>query len=234
MSKVLIVDDEPPIIDVLAYNLKQNGHTVVIARDGEQAVTLAKREQPDLIILDLMLPKIDGLEVYRLVRRDSDVPVIMLTARDSEIDRVVGLELGADDYVVKPFSVRELMVRVKNVLRRSTPRPIDTTTPDRLHIDALTLDIARHEARWHDTLLELTALEFAMLHTLARHVDQVLSREQLLELVWGYDYHDDLRVVDAVIKRLRAKLRDAAPDVEIIITVRSVGYKLTSQPEEIV
>ncbi|MBP7686362.1 MAG: response regulator transcription factor [Thermoflexales bacterium] len=233
MSKVLIVDDEPPIIDVLAYNLKQNGHTVVIARDGEQAVTLAKREQPDLIILDLMLPKIDGLEVYRIVRRDSDVPVIMLTARDSEIDRVVGLELGADDYVVKPFSVRELMVRAKNVLRRSTPRPIESAAPDRLHIDALTLDIARHEARWHDALLELTALEFAMLHTLARHVDQVLSREQLLELVWGYDYHDDLRVVDAVIKRLRAKLRDAAPDVEVIVTVRGVGYKLTSQPEPV-
>ncbi len=231
MSKILIVDDEPPIIDVLAYNLKQAGHEVVIARDGEQAVTLAKREQPDLIILDLMLPKIDGLEVYRIVRRDSDVPVIMLTARDSEIDRVVGLELGADDYVVKPFSVRELMVRVKNVLRRSSPPPIESTAPDRLHIDALTLDVARHEARWHDALLELTALEFAMLHTLARHVDQVLSREQLLELVWGYDYHDDLRVVDAVIKRLRAKLRDAAPDVEIIVTVRSVGYKLASQPE---
>lgn len=233
MSKILIVDDEPPIIDVLAYNLKQNGHAVVIARDGEQAVTLAKREQPDLIILDLMLPKIDGLEVYRIVRRDNDVPVIMLTARDSEIDRVVGLELGADDYVVKPFSVRELMVRVKNVLRRSSPPPIESTAPDRLHIDALALDVARHEARWHDALLELTALEFAMLHTLARHVDQVLSREQLLELVWGYDYHDDLRVVDAVIKRLRAKLRDAAPDVEIIVTVRSVGYKLTSQPEPV-
>lgn len=233
MSKILIVDDEPPIIDVLAYNLKQNGHTVIIARDGEQAVILAKREQPDLIILDLMLPKIDGLEVYRIVRRDSDVPVIMLTARDSEIDRVVGLELGADDYVVKPFSVRELMVRVKNVLRRSSPPPTESAAPDRLHIDALALDVARHEARWHDALLELTALEFAMLHTLARHVDQVLSREQLLELVWGYDYHDDLRVVDAVIKRLRAKLRDAAPDVEIIVTVRSVGYKLTSQPEKI-
>ncbi len=233
MSKILIVDDEPPIIDVLAYNLKQASHEVIIARDGEQAVTLAKREQPDLIILDLMLPKLDGLEVYRIVRRDSDVPVIMLTARDSEIDRVVGLELGAEDYVVKPFSVRELMVRVKNVLRRSTPHPIDTATPDRLHIDALTLDIARHEARWSDTLLELTALEFAMLHTLARHTDQVLSREQLLELVWGYDYHDDLRVVDAVIKRLRAKLRDAAPDVEVIVTVRGVGYKLASQPEKI-
>ena len=214
MPKILVVDDEPPIIDVLVYNLKQSGYDTVIARDGEQAVTLAKREQPDLIILDLMLPKIDGLEVYRIVRRDSDVPVIMLTARDAEIDRVVGLELGADDYVVKPFSVRELMVRVKNVLRRSIPRPIESAAPDRICVDALTLDVARHEARWGNDLIELTALEFAMLHTLARHADQVLSREQLLELVWGYDYHDDLRVVDAVIKRLRAKLREAALDVE--------------------
>ncbi|MBI5564737.1 MAG: response regulator transcription factor [Chloroflexi bacterium] len=239
MSKILIVDDEPPIIDVLAYNLKQSGYDVVIARDGEQAVAAARHDRPDLIILDLMLPRIDGLEVYRIVRRDSDVPVIMLTARDAEIDRVVGLELGADDYVVKPFSVRELMVRVKNVLRRSIPRPtlapfgVEPAAPGRIRVADLTLDTARHEAHWGDTLLELTALEFATLHTLARHADQVLSREQLLDLVWGYDYHDDLRVVDAVIKRLRAKLREAAPDVEIVVTVRGVGYKLASQPEKI-
>ncbi len=231
MSKILVVDDEPPIVDVLSYNLKQAGYEVIIARDGEQAVAAARRDRPDLIILDLMLPKIDGLEVFRILRRESETPVIMLTARDAEIDRVVGLELGADDYVVKPFSVRELMVRVKNVLRRSIPRPI-AAAPDRVHVAALTLDVARHEARWGDVLLELTALEFAMLHTLARHADQVLSREQLLELVWGYDYHDDLRVVDAVIKRLRSKLRDAAPDVEVIVTVRGVGYKLASRPEK--
>ena len=150
----------------------------------------------------------------------------MLTARDAEIDRVVGLELGADDYVVKPFSVRELIARVKNVLRRSIPRPI-TDSPDRLEVGDLSIDVTRHEARIGSIVLELTALEFAMLHTLARHADQVLSREQLLEQVWGYDYHDDLRVVDAVIKRLRAKLREAAPDAEWIVTVRSVGYKLT-------
>jgi two-component system, OmpR family, response regulator VicR len=232
MTKILIVDDEPPIIDVLVYNLKQAGYETVIARDGEQAVALARREQPDLIILDLMLPKLDGLEVYRILRRDSDVPVIMLTARDAEIDRVVGLELGADDYVVKPFSVRELMVRVRNVLRRSIPRPI-TDAPDRLEVGALTIEVARHAAHIGSTLLELTALEFAMLHTLARHADQVLSREQLLEQVWGYDYHDDLRVVDAVIKRLRMKVRQAAPDVEWIATVRGVGYKLASQPERL-
>src|SRR5512135_1067000 len=176
MSKILIVDDEPPIVDVLSYNLKHSGYEVVIARDGEQAVTLARRERPDLIILDLMLPKLDGLEVHRLVRREREVPVIMLTARDAEIDRVVGLELGADDYVVKPFSVRELIARVKNLLRRSTPRPI-TDSPDRLEVNGLSIDVTRHEAHCGTTRLELTALEFAMLHALLRHVDQVLSRE---------------------------------------------------------
>ncbi len=226
MPKILIVDDEPPIIDVLSYNLKQAGYEVVIARDGEQAVAAARRDKPDLIILDLMLPKLDGLEVQRIVRRESEVPVIMLTARDAEIDRVVGLELGADDYVVKPFSVRELIARVRNVLRRTDPRPI-TDSPDRIEVGGLSIDVTRHEARLGPTMLELTALEFTMLHTLACHAGQVLSREQLLEQVWGYDYHDDLRVVDAVIKRLRAKLREVAPDTEWIVTVRSVGYKLT-------
>ena len=229
MTTILVVDDEPPIVDVLSYNLKRANYDVLIARDGEQAVALARREQPDLIILDLMLPKLDGLEVHRILRRESDVPVIMLTARDSEIDRVVGLELGADDYVVKPFSVAELMARVKNLLRRVTPKPI-TELPGCIRIGELTVDVARHEARWGAALLELTALEFTLLHTLARHADQVLSREQLLEQVWGYDYHDDLRVVDAVVKRLRAKLRQAAPALELIVTVRGVGYKLTTQP----
>jgi DNA-binding response OmpR family regulator len=231
MPKILIVDDEPPIIDVLSYNLKRANYDIVIARDGEQALAQFRREQPDVIILDLMLPKLDGLEVYRAVRRECETPVIMLTARDSEIDRVVGLELGADDYVVKPFSVRELMARIKNVLRRATPQPIAETS--RLQIEALTMDVARHEARLGQATLELTALEFTMLHTLARHVDQVLTREQLLEQVWGYDYRDDLRVVDAVIKRLRVKLRQALPTADLIVTVRGVGYKLASSQDSI-
>jgi DNA-binding response OmpR family regulator len=231
MTKILVVDDEPSIADVLVYNLKQASYDVIVARDGEQAVSLARREKPDLIILDLMLPKLDGLEVHRIVRRECEVPVIMLTARDTEIDRVVGLELGADDYIVKPFSVRELMARVKNVLRRATPMPITEST-NRIQMGELAMDVARHEARLGSTLLELTALEFTMLHTLARHADQVLSREQLLEQVWGYDYHDDLRVVDAVIKRLRSKLRQAAPTSDIIITVRGVGYKLASRLDD--
>lgn len=225
--KILIVDDEPPIVDVLSYNLKQANYEVVVAWDGEQALDLARREQPDLVILDLMLPRLDGLEVCRTLRRERDVPIIMLTARDAEVDRVVGLELGADDYVVKPFSVRELMARVKNVLRRAVPRPEETSS-DAIQVGALLVDAARHEARLDAVELELTTLEFELLHTLARHAGRVLSREQLLEQVWGYDYHGDLRVVDAVVKRLRAKLRQAAPNTEMIITVRGVGYKLSS------
>ncbi|HEX3049974.1 MAG TPA: response regulator transcription factor [Aggregatilineaceae bacterium] len=222
-AKILIVDDEPPIIDVLAYNLKRENYQVVIARDGEEAITLARQERPDLIILDLLLPRIDGLEVCRTLRRERDVPIIMLTARDEEIDRVVGLELGADDYVVKPFSVRELMARVKNVLRRSSQ---NGAAPDGIRIGTLSIDLARREATVGSVEVKLTLLEFEILALLARHAGQVYSREQILEQVWGYDYLGDLRVVDAVIKRLRAKLRAAEPDGEWIETVRGIGYKL--------
>jgi DNA-binding response OmpR family regulator len=224
-AKILIVDDEPPIIDMLSYNLQRANYQVITAADGEQAVSRAKQEQPDLIILDLMLPRLDGLEVCRMLRRERDVPIIMLTARDAEVDRVVGLELGADDYVVKPFSLRELIARVKNVLRRTAPHPPDTPMPI-IQVSELTLDATRHEARLAGMLLTLTNLEFDLLYVLARHPGQVLSRAQLLDQVWGYDYHGDLRVVDAVIKRLRNKLRQAAPHTEIIVTVRGVGYKL--------
>ncbi len=223
-AKILIVDDEPPIIEVLRYNLRQAQYEVVAARDGQEALDLARRELPDLIILDLMLPKLDGVEVCKLVRRERDVPIIMLTARDEEVDRVLGLELGADDYVVKPFSVRELLARVKNVLRRASQPP--ASPADVVRVGALTVDEARHEARLGAVLLDLTALEFAVLLTLARAAGRVFTREQLLEDVWGYDYMGDLRVVDAVVKRLRAKLREAAPQDDLIATVRGVGYKL--------
>lgn len=227
-AKILVVDDEPPIVEVLSYNLKQANYEVIVARDGEQALDQARREQPDLIILDLMLPGLDGLDVCRILRRERDVPIIMLTARDAEVDRVVGLELGADDYVVKPFSVRELMARIKNVLRRATPKS-SAAPSSPIQVGILTVDAARHEARLGSVALELTALEFKLLYALARHAGQVLSREQLLEQVWGYDYLGDLRVVDAVVKRLRAKLRQAAPRREVIITVRGVGYKMSPQ-----
>jgi DNA-binding response OmpR family regulator len=232
-AKILIVDDEPSIIEMLSYNLRRAGYDVLIARDGEEALAQARQGQPDLIILDLMLPRLDGLEVCRAVRRERDVPIIMLTARDAEIDRVVGLELGADDYVVKPFSVRELMARVKSVLRRSAPPPADESAAS-IRVAGLTIDPARHEARCGEVVLSLTALEFALLQTLAGHAGCVLTREQLLQQVWGYDYFGDLRAVDAAVKRLRSKLRQAAPEAcpehgrraDPIETIRSVGYKL--------
>jgi DNA-binding response OmpR family regulator len=231
-AKILVVDDEAPIIEVLTYNLKRANYEVLVAWDGEQALRLARREQPDLIILDLMLPKLDGIEVCRTLRRErdrnGDVAIIMLTARDEEVDRVVGLELGADDYVVKPFSVRELLARVKNVLRRTLPQASATAEVDVVHVGDLTVDAGRYEARLGAVALELTTLEFDLLHTLGRHAGLVLSREQLLEQVWGYDYMGDTRVVDAAIKRLRAKLREVAPQAELIETVRGVGYKLVT------
>lgn len=225
-SLVLVVDDEPPIVDLLSYNLRHSGYQVAVARDGEEALAVARRERPDLIILDLMLPRLDGLEVCRAIRRERDVPIIMLTARESEIDRVVGLELGADDYVVKPFSVRELMVRVKNVLRRTGPRPAEEAGQV-LRAGALAIDSARREARWGTELLDLTAQDFNLLAALAAHPGQVLSREQLLTQVWGYDYYGDLRVVDAAVKRLRAKLRQATRE-DVVTTVRGVGYRLVT------
>jgi DNA-binding response OmpR family regulator len=223
MSRILVVDDEQTIVDVLTYNLSKAGHQPLVARDGETALRLAVAEKPDLVILDLMLPGIDGLEVCRALRRTTDVPIIMLTARDEEIDRVVGLEVGADDYVVKPFSVRELMARVKTVLRRVSPR----TQPDTLvRAGALTLDLERRAAAWQGTPFELTASQFDLLHVLAARPGRVFSREELLNQVWGYDYFGDTRTVDSAIKRLRGRLREVAPDTDLILTIRDLGYKL--------
>ncbi len=222
--KILVVDDERSITDLLEYNLQRNGYQVVVAHDGRQALRLAQAEQPDLVILDLMLPGLDGLDVCRALQRESSVPIIMLTARDEEVDRVVGLELGADDYVTKPFSVRELMARVKAVLRRVTSGEADAAAVHR--IGPLKVDTLSREAQLGTTPLRLTQLEFDLLETLARHAGQVLSREQLLDQVWSYDYYGDARAVDSAIKRLRARLREAGGDPDIISTVRGVGYRL--------
>jgi len=226
-TTILVVDDEPSIVDVLTYNLEKARYRVLVAHDGEEALALARREQPDLIILDLMLPGMDGLQVCRTLRQEGDVPIIMLTALDEEVDRVVGLELGADDYVVKPFSVRELMARVKSVLRRTQPAP--AVTGRCLRVSGLSLDPDRHEAHWQGTPLSLSALEFGLLQTFMLHAGQVLTREQLLNQVWGYDYYGDLRSVDTAVKRLRARLRAADPAAaELLVAVRGVGYKLAT------
>ncbi len=228
MSRILVVDDEQAIVDLLAYNLSRAGYEPIIARDGEQALRMARDHAPDLIILDLMLPHRDGLDVCREIRKTADLPIIMLTARDEEIDRVLGLELGADDYVVKPFSVRELMARVKSVLRRARAQPAASPAPESIiRAGALRLDVGRHEARWAGAPFDLTAIQFEVLRTLADRPGQVFTREQLLQRVWGYDYFGDTRVVDTTIKRLRATLREVAPAVELIVTVRDVGYKLS-------
>ncbi len=221
---VLVVDDEQAIIDLLEYNLNRDGYRVIAARDGLEALRLARRERPDLVILDLMLPGLDGLEVCRSLRRESDTPVIMLTARVEEVDRVVGLELGADDYVTKPFSVRELMARVKAVLRRTATQDLDTAVVHRN--GALSVDTGAREACFEGNPLPLSRLEFDLLATLVRHAGLVLSREQLLDQAWGYDYYGGLRAVDSAVKRLRAKLQAAGGDPIVISTVRGVGYRL--------
>jgi DNA-binding response OmpR family regulator len=227
MSKILVVDDEQSIVDVLTYNLVKAGHQPVVAREGETALRLARAERPDLVILDLMLPGLDGLDVCRAIRQDGDLPIIILTAKDEEIDRVVGLELGADDYVVKPFSVRELMARVKSVLRRAQPRPAESAQA--LQVGDLRLDTARREASWRSTPFELTAIQFELLGVLLASPGRVFSREELLDQVWGYDYFGDTRTVDSAVKRLRARLREVAPEAELVVTVRDAGYKLNDE-----
>jgi len=224
-STILVVDDEPAIVDALRYNLEKSHHRVLVAQDGERALQLAASGAPDLVILDLMLPGIDGLEVCRRLRQAGQVPIIMLTARDEEVDRVVGLELGADDYVAKPFSMRELMARVKAVLRRAQAAPQAGGQP--LTLGPLRLDPSRFEASWEMAAIRLSPLEFELLEALIRHPGQVLSRDQLLDSVWGYDYHGDTRAVDTAVKRLRARMREAsAQAADLLETVHGVGYKL--------
>jgi DNA-binding response OmpR family regulator len=224
-STILVVDDEQAIVDALRYSLEKAHYRVMVARDGEQALDLAERGSPDLVVLDLMLPGIDGLEVCRRLRQDGDLPIIMLTARDEEVDRVLGLELGADDYVVKPFSVRELMARIKAVLRRA--QGSSAPTDQALTLGSLHLDPARFEVAWNSAPILVSPLEFELLQTLMRHSGQVLTRDQLLDIVWGYDYHGDTRAVDTAVKRLRASMREISQEAaECIETVHGVGYKL--------
>lgn len=230
IPRILVVDDEQAVLDLLAYNLRKAHYDVITATDGRQALDLARQAEPDLILLDLMLPLVDGLDVCRAIRRDSKTPIIMITARGEEVDRVVGLELGADDYVCKPFSVRELMARVKAVLRRSQPDEAESMAV-LTGAGGLRLDVERREARVGEISLDLTRLEFDLLHTLMLNADRVLTRERLLEQVWGYDFAGDTRAVDSAIKRLRAELRSADPQADRIQAVRGLGYKYKGSRE---
>jgi len=226
MPKILIVDDEPAVTDLLAYNLRKAHYQVFVAADGPGALMLAEKEAPDLILLDLMLPKIDGLDVCRMLRKSSEVPIIMITALGEEMDRVVGLELGADDYICKPFSVRELMARVKAVLRRTTGQQ---NTGEKFLLtgpNGLEMDGNSRTAIIKSTSLNLTRLEFDLLFYFLKHAGQALSREQLLEEAWGFDYPGETRAVDSAVKRLRAKLRAHSDDEGWIETMRGIGYRL--------
>jgi len=226
-QRILVVDDEPAVSDLLAYNLRKAHYEVLLASDGREALRLARELSPDLILLDLMIPFVDGLDVCRELRKTSEVPIIMITARGEEIDRVVGLELGADDYVTKPFSVRELMARIKAVLRRSDSVDKGVASSSVLHGPGnLQMDMDARTVLLGEKPLNLTHLEFDLLYHLLSNAGRVLPRERLLEQVWGYDFAGDTRAVDSVIKRLRAKIRAASGSDDVIEAVRGVGYRL--------
>lgn len=234
MKKILIVDDEKPISDIIKFNLTKEGYETVTAFDGREAIAKFDEENPDLIILDLMLPELDGLEVAKEVRKTSHIPIIMLSAKDSEFDKVIGLEIGADDYVTKPFSNRELLARVKAHLRRTeniesaVAEENASSSNSEITIGDLKIlpDAFIAQKRGED--IELTHREFELLHHLATHMGQVMTREYLLETVWGYDYFGDVRTVDVTIRRLREKIEDTPSRPEYILTRRGVGYYMKS------
>lgn len=220
---VLVVEDEASLASTLSYNLRKNGFNVVSAGDGLEGLQAARRDRPDIIILDLMLPKMDGIEVCRRVRAESDVPILMLTAKSEELDKVVGLEMGADDYLTKPFSMRELMARVRALLRRAATD--QSAEGSAIRTGDLSLDLRGRSVRRGDAEVVLKPKEFDLLYFLARNAGQVFTREQLLENVWGYDFYGGSRTVDVHVRWLREKLEETPAQPRHILTVRGVGYK---------
>lgn len=233
---VLIVDDEKPIVDILEYNLKKEGYNTLVANDGISAVNIALEKRPNIILLDIMLPKMDGLTVCKKVRTALNIPIIMLTAKEEEIDKILGLELGADDYVTKPFSVRELIARIKANLRKyelSGNIMVENETKQnerKMIIGDLQLDIDKFEVKVRGKKVDLTVREFEVLRYLANQPGQVISRELLLEKVWGYEYFGDIRTVDVTVRRIREKIEDDTTDPKILITKRGIGYYI-AKPE---
>lgn len=222
---ILVVDDEKAIGDILKINLEKDGYAVRVAMDGEEGLAIALTENPDLVLLDVMLPGLDGFEVCKRIRQKSEVPIVMLTARSEEIDKILGLELGADDYVTKPFSVRELLARVKANLRRKVTSKDDEAVSDAdITIGEISINIERYELRKNGKPVELTLREFELVHRLAQSPNRVFSRETLLETVWGYEYYGDVRTVDVTVRRLREKIEDDPGEPKYIMTRRGVGY----------
>jgi DNA-binding response OmpR family regulator len=228
-EKILVVEDEPVLLETLEYKLTSEGYEVITADNGEQAVELARAQEPDLLLLDIMLPAMDGLEVCRILRKEMNVPILMLTARADEIDKVVGLEMGADDYLTKPFSMRELLARVKALLRRVRMMEKELSEPlserEELQFDDLHIDLHRREVTYQEEILHLKPREYDLLCFLAENKGRVLSRDQILQDVWGWDYTGGTRTVDVHIRWLREKIEDDPSNPTRIITIRGVGYR---------
>ncbi|WP_338450409.1 response regulator YycF [Niallia oryzisoli] len=233
-KKILVVDDEKPIADILQFNLVKEGYEVTCAYDGNEALEMVDAIVPDLVLLDIMLPQLDGMEVCREIRKKYEMPIIMLTAKDSEIDKVLGLELGADDYITKPFSTRELIARVKANLRRhqAVAAVTDEEEKNEISIGSLTIHPDAYIVSKRGETIELTHREFELLHYLAQHIGQVMTREHLLQTVWGYDYFGDVRTVDVTVRRLREKIEDNPSHPLWIVTRRGVGYYLRNPEQE--
>lgn len=228
-KKILVVDDEKPIVTVLKLNLQKEGYAVYEAYDGEEAVTKARLLEPDLILLDVMLPKMDGFTVCKTIREKSSVPILMLTAREEEVDKVLGLELGADDYITKPFSVRELMARVKANMRRSSMenQPAeDEADAEMINIGKFQLNCNRYELAKDGKVIDVTIREFELMKFLAKQPNKIFSRKSLLENVWDYEYYGDVRTVDVTIRRLREKIEDDPSQPQYLMTKRGIGYYL--------
>ena len=223
-KKILIVDDEKSIVDILKFNLRKEGFDTIEAYDGEAAIHMALTQKPDLILLDVMLPEKDGFSVCKEIRKTMSVPILMLTAKAEEVDRVIGLELGADDYIIKPFSNRELIARVKANLRRMVIEDNTGSGETRFESNGLTIDYTRFEIRRDGRIVELTRREFELVKFLTNHQGQIFSREALLEKVWGFEFFGDVRTVDVTIRRIREKLERDPSNCEYIMTKRGVGY----------
>ncbi|MFG6286047.1 response regulator [Actinotignum schaalii] len=229
MTTILVVDDEPTYRDTLAFNLGRDGYEVVTAADGAAALEQFRVARPDVVLLDLMLPGMSGEEVCRRIRATSDVPIIMLTAKDSEIDKVVGLEVGADDYVTKPYSYRELVARVRAVLRRASTGAADDVDEDVLRVGRVEMDTDKHEVYVGGELISMPLREFELLELFLRNPDRVLTRPQILDRIWGLDYMGDTKTLDVHVKRIRSKIEVDPSAPAALVTVRGLGYKLVSE-----
>jgi len=229
--KILVVDDEAPIVEAVAYNLRKEGYDVVTAADADQCLEMVKREKPDLVVLDVMLPSASGFDVCKRLRKQGSIPIIMLTARAEETDRVVGLELGADDYLTKPFSMRELLVRIKGILRRSAPRA-DEQDDVVVEVTGIRIDPIRHEVTVDGRSVNFTPKEFDLLHYMVRHPGRVMTRQVLLDQVWGVDAYVEDRTIDVHVRWLREKIEVDPSQPRRLLTVRGVGYKFVGSQDQ--